>query len=105
MFSWNDTIHKMNKNNSLKNLLNKLKDKNAVVVIYTPIATIGLNQLLNDNALSKFVDNNEISMLHIQTPKGSRDVYLEDYDTYRFNNSKNMLTILFYNKDEVEIYF
>ena len=105
MFSWNDTIHKMNKNNSLKNLLNKLRDKNAVVVIYTPIVTIGLNQLLNDSELSKFVDNNEISMLHIQTSKGSRDVYLNDYDTYRFNNSKNMLTILFYNKDEVEIYF
>lgn len=104
MFSWNDTISKMNKNNSLKGLLKKLKEKNALVLLYTPMVTMGLNQLTSDGDINKFINNNEIAMLHIETAKGKRDVYLNKYDTYRFNNLKNSLSIIMYDS-EIEIYF
>lgn len=104
MFSWNDTISKMNKNNSLKGLLKKLKEKNALVLLYTPMVTMGLNQLTSDDDINKFINNNEIAMLHIETAKSKRDVYLDKYDTYRFNNIKNSLSIIMYDS-EIEVYF
>lgn len=105
MFEWNDTIAKMNKNESLKRLLNKLSDKNATVILYNTNISISLHMLIIQNTLNTFIDNYGVDMLHIVTPKGNWDCYLNDYGTFRFNNTKNTVTLLFYDKDSIEIQF
>lgn len=110
MFSWNDTISKMNKESSLKGLLKKLKNKlvygKTVVLIYTTNSTIGLSQLVDDTTIEKFVEAANIEMIYIKTPKGKWEIYLNNYDTYHFNNNNdNTLTIEFYGNEKTTIKF
>lgn len=105
MYEWNEALHKMNINNSLKGLLRKLKKRNVVVTIYTPMATVGLSQIKTDDDIVNFVNNSDIRLMHIETEKTKVDIDINHYSTYCFNNSKNTLSIELTNGKEIEIQF
>ena len=105
MYGWNNTLHQMNVNNSLKGLLRKLKNRKAVVMIYTPMANVGLTQLNTDDDINNFVDTSTIELIHIETLKSKVDIDIKHYSTYCFNNSKNSLSIELTNGKEIEIQF
>ena len=88
MFSWNETIQKMNKNNSLKGLLKKLSVRNVQVIILTNNDNIDLSCFQNEYQLERFVDNNNISGLYIRTNISEYEVPLDKYDTYIMSNDK-----------------
>lgn len=93
-FNWNDTIAKMNKNNSLKSLLGKLmviwaKDGRVkVCLMYSALNTVGFSDLQNIKELEHYIDNINIDMIYIKTNHGEWQVYLDKYDTYRFEDRK-----------------
>lgn len=88
MFSWNDTIQKMNKNNSLKGLLKKLSVKPIQVVLITSENEIDLNCFQNEYQLERFIDTNDIKFLYIRTNISEYNISLEKYDTYSMSNDK-----------------
>lgn len=93
-FNWNDTIAKMNKNNSLKSLLGKLMviwAKNGgvkVCLMYSALNTVGFSDLKSITELEHYIDNINIDMIYIKTNHGEWQVYLDKYDTYRFEDRK-----------------
>lgn len=93
-FNWNDTIEKMNKNNSLKSLLRKLMilwAKNGgvkVCLLYSALNTVGFSDFKTIIELEHYIDNINIDMIYIKTNHGEWQVYLDKYDTYRFEYRK-----------------
>lgn len=94
-FNWNDTIARMNKNNSLKSLLRKLmilwakSDRIKACIMYSALNTVGFSQIKNVHELEHYIDNIIVDMVYIKTNYGEWQVYLDKYDTYRFEDRKD----------------
>lgn len=109
-FAWNDTIARMNKNNSLKSLMKKLlplwtKDgKVRACLMYSACSTAGFSDFKSLNDLEHYIDNILIDMVYIKTNYGEWQIYLDKYDTYRFESRKDykLLKIITYD-GEIDI--
>lgn len=106
-FAWNDTIARMNKNNSLKSLMNKLlplwaKDgRIKACIMYSACNTVGFSDFKSIADLEHYIDNIIIDMMYIKTNYGEYQIYLDKYDTYRFEDRKDykLLKIIMYDKE------
>lgn len=109
-FTWNETIARMNKNNSLKSLMSKLlplwaKDgKVLACIMYSACNTVGFSDFKSLAELEHYIDTIIIDMIYIKTNHGEYQVYIDTYDTYRFEKRKDhtLLKIIRYN-DEIDI--
>ena len=109
-FAWNDTINHMNKNNSLKSLMGKLLPmwaKNGRVnacIMYSDCSSAGFSNFKSISELEHYIDSIIIDMIYIKTNYGEYQIYLDTYDTYRFEQRKDytLLKIIRYN-DEIDI--
>lgn len=94
-FAWNDTIHRMNKNNSLKSLMGKLlpmwaKDGRVnACIMYSACSTAGFSNFKSIAELEHYIDSIIIDMIYIKTNHGEWQIYLDKYDTYRFEKRKD----------------
>ena len=105
-FAWNDTINRMNKNNSLKSLTKKLyplwrKGNIRACLMYSACNTVGFSDFNNEVQIGQYIDSIIIDMLYIKTSFGEWQIYLDKYDTYRFEDRKDytLLKIIMYDKE------
>lgn len=106
-FAWNDTIACMNKNNSLKSLMRKLLPmwteggKVRACIMYSACSTAGFSDFRSITDLEHYIDTIIIDMVYIKTNYGEYQIYLDKYDTYRFEDRKDhkILKIIMYDKE------
>lgn len=101
-FGWNNTIQKMGKLNSIKSLLHKLyplwQNGKVTVLLYSALNTVGFADFNGIDNIDGYIDNIVVDMIYIRTANGEADIYLHEYETYRFNKD-NSLTIVCTNKE------
>lgn len=110
-FAWNDAIATMNKNNSLKSLLGKLmtmwaKDGRVnACLLYSCCNTVGFSDFKSITELEHYIDIVIVDMIYIKTKYGEYQIYLDNYDTYRFEDRKDykLLKILLFGNKEIII--
>lgn len=109
-FAWNDAIARMNKNNSLKSLTKKLypmwrDDRIKACLMYSACNTVGFSDFTTtanaEKQIEKYIDSIIIDMLYIKTNYGEWQIYLDKYDTYRFEDRKDykLLKIVMYDRE------
>ena len=104
---WNDTIARMNKKDSLKRLMNKMlplwakEGKVKACLMYSACSTAGFSDFKTLAELEHYIDTIIIDMLYIKTSYGEYQIYLDKYDTYRFENRKDytLLKMIMYDRE------
>lgn len=106
-FAWNDTIARMNKVNSLKSLISKLfpmwatDGRIKACIMYSACNSAGFSNFGSLEQLKHYIENVMIDMIYIKTNYGEYQIYLDKYDTYRFEDRKDhkLLKIIMYDKE------
>ena len=94
-FAWNDAIEHMNKINSLKSLMSKLypmwamQGKVKACILYSACNSVGFSEFGTLEQLKHYLDIVKVDMFYIKTSYGEWQVYLDKYDTYRFEDRKD----------------
>lgn len=95
-------IQKIRKLKSIKSLLHKLYplwlNGKVTVLLYSALNTVGFADFAGIDKIDGYIDNIIVDMIYIKTANGEVDIYLDDYETYRFNKD-NSLTIVCTNKE------
>ena len=95
-------IKKIRKLKSIKSLLHKLYplwlNGKVTVLLYSALNTVSFADFAGINNIDGYIDNIIVDMVYIKTAHGEVDIYLDDYETYRFNKD-NSLTIVCTNKE------
>lgn len=95
-------IQKIRKLKSIKSLLHKLYplwlNGKATVLLYSALNTVGFADFAGIDKIDGYMDNIIVDMIYIRTANGEVDIYLHEYETYRFNKD-NSLTIVCTNKE------
>ena len=95
-------IQKIRKLKSIKSLLHKLYplwlNGKATVLLYSALNTVGFADFARIDKVDEYIDNIIVDMIYIKTANGEVDIYLDGYETYRFNKD-NSLTIVCTNKE------
>lgn len=95
LFAWNDAIAHMNKINSLKSLMFKLfpmwaiEGKVQACILYSACNSVGFSDFGTLAQLKHYLETVTIDMFYIKTQYGEWQIYLDKYDTYRFEDRKN----------------
>ena len=104
----------MNKNNSLKSLTKKLypmwrDGRIKACLMYSACNTVGFSDFtITSNVekqiekqIEKYIDSIIIDMLYIKTNYGEWEIYLDKYDTYRFEDRKGykLLKIIRFDRE------
>lgn len=101
-FRYNGTVQKMRKLNSIKSLLHKLYplwlNSKVTVLLYSALNTVSFADFTGIDKIDGYIDNIIVDMIYIRTDNGEADIYLYEYETYRFNKD-NSLTIVCTNKE------
>lgn len=74
-----------------------------VVLMYTPLRTIGFSDIANIDELKQVIQNIPIDMLLIKTSKKEHQIITNRFDTYSFRLSS--LNIKYLNGDTEKINF
>lgn len=95
-------IKKIRKLKSIKSLLHKLYplwlNGKVTVLLYSTLNTVSFADFAGINNIDGYIDNIMVDMVYIKTANGEVDIYLDSYETYRFNKD-NSLTIVCTNKE------
>lgn len=95
-------IQKIRKLKSIKSLLHKLYplwlNGKATVLLYSALNTVGFADFNGIDNIDGYIDNIVVDMVYIRTANGEADIYLHEYETYRFNKD-NSLTVVCTNKE------
>lgn len=96
-------IQKIRKLKSIKSLLHKLYplwlNGKVTVLLYSALNTVGFADFARIDKIDEYIDNIIVDMIYIKTAHGEVDIYLDDYETYRFNKNNNSLTIVCTKKE------
>ena len=106
-FAWNDAIEHLNKINSLKSLMFKLypmwakEGRVQACIMYSACNSVGFSDFRTLEQLKHYIETIHIDMIYIKTSYGEWQVYLDKYDTYRFEDRKDykLLKIIRFDKE------
>lgn len=98
MFSWNDTIDKMNKENAFKRLIMKTHElwsngRIHMVLLYSNGSAVGFDKLKGIQGVIKHINENKITTMYVKTANDSYMIDITKYDTYQHLNDINTLVI------------
>ena len=86
MFSWNDTIDKMNKENAFKRLIMKTHElwsngRIHMVLLYSNGSAVGFDKLKGIQGVIKHINENKITTMYVKTANDSYMIDITKYDT------------------------
>ena len=96
-FEWNNAIQRMQRNESMIRLLRKLyplwENGKVIVLMYSTLNTVSFADFNNIEWCVNYFNRIAVDMVYIKTSYGECNVYMNQYETYRFNKERETLTI------------
>ena len=103
MYSWNEAINKMNKENDFKNLIYKLHElwsnnRLHMVLLYADNGAIGFDNLKGIKGVISHIRDNKVTSIYVRTPYDSYKIDITKYQRYQHLKDIDTLVIFEYDK-------
>lgn len=107
-FEWNNVIQRMQRNESMIRLLRKLyplwQNGKVTVLMYSALNTVSFADFKDIEECANYFNRITVDMVYIKTSYSECNIYMHQYETYRFNKERETLTIdCGLNKYEIKI--